>query len=84
MPLVSGKVDASVSRPSRTVFWLACIPIRNLELARSARLIDLDRVLERMDGLEVLRVVRIDQRANRDDDVARPIVSLVNVWLPAP
>ena len=51
---------------------LAClIPIRRLELARSARLIDLDRVLQGMDSLHILRIVCVNQHSDAQQDIAR-------------
>jgi hypothetical protein len=40
-------------------------------------LADLDRVLQRADGFDVLRIVRVDENAHRDDDVsdANPVLA---------
>ena len=53
------------------------VPIRNLERSRPAGLADLDRVLQRADGFDVLRIVRVDENAHRDDDVsgANPVLA---------
>lgn len=51
---------------------MAClIPIRHFEDTWTAGLLDLDRVLQGIGLLDVLRVVRIGQRPNSRYDIAR-------------
>ena len=47
------------------------VPVRHLEFAGTARLLDFDRILQGVDLRDVLRIVRIDQDADRRHGVAR-------------
>jgi hypothetical protein len=63
-----GRAEAEESVPD---FNLArCIPIGDREGPGSAGLADRDRILQRVDRLDVLGIVRIDQYADGDNDVA--------------
>src|SRR5882724_9953448 len=52
------------------------VPTGDLEAA-GTRLLDLDRILQGVDLVEVLRVRRVDERADRDRDIARADLLLV-------
>ena len=55
----------------RTSTWLVASQLGDGERAGSARLIDLDRVLNRPDGLDVLGIAGVDKNPNRREGVAR-------------
>ena len=64
-----GRAEAEESVPH---FNLArCIPIGDREGPGPAGLADIDRILQRVDRLDVLGVVGIDEDANGDNDIAR-------------
>jgi hypothetical protein len=51
-------------------FQFRWLPVGELELARAAGLLDLHSVLKGMHPLDILRIVRIDQDADRRDGIA--------------